>query len=177
MVSRALDLHEICSVWLGARKVLVPSIHEAISYYFFRLFLFLFFLFIIIFYLTSVSFGELRCMISIHVLKVAPVFISIHSINLHAMRFLSYEQTLFFFNFIRMQFDLPTKTDCFLTVKVWKHGWVTNLLVEGNWSLRWLTNFSSNRVNNFSVLAKMHMHIICRNFLRCLLYTSDAADE
>ena len=56
-------------------------------------------------------------MISFHVWKVAPVFISIQSINLYAMRFLSYEQTLFFFNFIRIQFDLPTKTDCFLTVK------------------------------------------------------------
>jgi len=33
------------------------------------------------------------------------------------MRFLSYEQMLFFCNFIRIQFDLPTKTDCFLTVK------------------------------------------------------------
>ena len=70
-------------------------------------------------------------MISFHVWKVAPVFISIQSINLHAMRFLSYEQTLFFFNFIRIQFDLPTKTDCFLTVK----SWFTNLLAEGNWSL------------------------------------------
>ena len=59
-------------------------------------------------------------MISFHVWKVAPVFISIQSINLHAMRFLSYEQTLFFFNFIRIQFDLPTKTDCFLTVKSMK---------------------------------------------------------
>ena len=89
----------------------------------FHILSFVFFLFIslllllLLFYLTSVSFGELRDMISFHVLKVGPVFISIQSINLHAMRFLSYEQTLFFFNFIRMQFDLPTKTDCFLTVK------------------------------------------------------------
>ena len=59
-------------------------------------------------------------MISFHVWKVAPVFISIQSINLHAMRFLSYEQTLFF-NFIRIQFDLPTKTDCFLTGKKYEN--------------------------------------------------------
>ena len=56
-------------------------------------------------------------MISFHVWKVAPVFISIQSINLHAMRFLiamnkrSSSLSLSFFNFIRMQFDLPTKTD------------------------------------------------------------------
>ena len=89
-----------------------------ISYSFFRLFFIHFFIIIIIiFYLTSVSFGELRDMISFHVWKVASVFISIQSINLHVMRFLSYEQMLFFCNFIRIQFDLPTKTDCFLTLK------------------------------------------------------------
>ena len=47
---------------------------------------------------------------------------------------LSYEQMLFFFNFIRMQFDFPTKTACFLIVKSSKTplGHKINLLVEGN---------------------------------------------
>ena len=118
-------------------------------------------------------------MISFHVLKVAPVFISIQSINLHAMRFLSYEQTLFFFkltffNFIRMQFDLPTKTDCFLTVKSIK----TPLDHKsfGRRQLKFtyvppLTGEFPNCLNNFIVLAKMHMHI-CRDFLRSLEQTN-----
>ena len=45
---------------------------------------------------------------------------------------LSYEQMLFLFNFIRMQFHFPTKTACFLTVKSSKTplGHKINLLVR-----------------------------------------------
>ena len=119
-------------------------------------------------------------LLSFHVLKVAPVFISIQSINLHAMRFLiamnkrSSSLSLSFFNFIRMQFDLPTKTDCFLTVKSIK----TPLDHKsfGRRQLKFtyvppLTGEFPNCLNNFIVLAKMHMHI-CRVFLRSLEQTN-----
>ena len=82
----------------------------------------------------------LSCFESSKLILPLPVFILIFSVVLftqyivHAMRFLSYEQMLFFFNFIRMQFDFTTKAACFLTVKSSKTplGHKINLLVEGN---------------------------------------------
>ena len=82
--------------------------------------------------------------------------------------------SLSFFNFIRMQFDLPTKTDCFLTVKSIKtpldHKSFGRRQLKFTYVPR-LTGEFPNCLNNFIVLAKMHMHI-CRDFLRSLEQTN-----
>ena len=139
-------------------------------------FFFIHFFFIVIIFFILLKFR----LLSFHVLKVAPVFISIQSINLHAMRFLiamnkrSSSLSLSFFNFIRMQFDLPTKTDCFLTVKSIKtpldHKSFGRRQLKFTYVVP-LTGEFPNCLNNFIVLAKMHMHI-CRDFLRSLEQTN-----
>ena len=123
MVSRALDMHGICVLWLWARMVLVPSVHEAFSYTFFRLFFFIHFFLIVFFFIWWAQVYDFLSCFERSKLIATSYFYLLHTQYIvHEMGFLSYEQTLFFltltfFNFIRMHFDFPTKTDCFLTVK------------------------------------------------------------